>query len=122
MSGKFVLVLTLFLAGRLIGSVPFSSVYADCPDGTSNPDTISCSGIDDTDPGSDALAGNDNVTVETGATVDGNVNGDAGNDTVTVQEHGTVNGDLNGGDGDDSLTNDGDVNHMNGDGGDDTLV
>src|SRR5687768_1240719 len=84
----------------LIASIVFllsgQAVQADCPDGNQNSDAIDCSGADDADAGSDAGAGKDSLTVHSGTTVDGDINGQAGHDQITTEANSTVNGVVNG--------------------------
>lgn len=65
---------------------------------TAGDDTITGTGAC---PALDALTGNDTITLETGGTVSGNVDGNTGNDTIT--NSGRVNRDILRGEGDDTV-------------------
>ncbi len=124
---KIIISLSL-LVGMVFGlSTP---ALADCQDtgdvgDGSGGDIVTC----DNNPGADAdgytgTSGNDQITVEAGATVgdssgDDHVRGDAGNDTI--ENNGTVEDNILGDDGNDDITNNSNAKNLYGGNENDTI-
>jgi len=101
--------------------IPLGAAIAGCSEDSPNNHTCD-SDAPNPHPGNyNAGGGNDNVTVDSGAGVTGDLRGGDDNDTMT--NNGVVGGNLAGNEGNDNITNNGDVgDNIRGNDGNDTIV
>lgn len=98
------------LLGAMLAAAAPAFAACPVPEDTSGNDAIVCT---DSSTGSVwAGYGNDSITVQSGAEVDGSIKGQDGDDTIVLESGGRVLGDVDGGDDDDTIV-------VNGTAGDD---